>query len=69
MTKIRSASNDKRVESEGNKETCTKSSLASQNIPTGLINGLEMSVSHNFVAGDEIRMSDGAQGLLLIYAH
>ena len=39
-------------------------SLASQNIATGLMNGLEISVSQNFVVGDEIRMSDGTQGIV-----
>ena len=37
-------------------------SLASQNIASGLMNGLEISISQNFVVGEEIRMSDGTEG-------
>ena len=38
--------------------------LASKNISTELMNGLETSVSQNFVVGDEIHMSDDAQGFV-----
>ena len=36
--------------------------MASQNIATGLTNGLKTSASQNLVFGDEIRISDGTQG-------